>query len=56
MGSFSRAIIIVADGVGCGGAPDATEYGDAGADTLGNMARAAGGLRYRTCRRWAWAT
>ena len=44
MGSFTRVIIIVADGVGCGGAPDAAEYGDAGADTLGNTARAAGGL------------
>jgi len=44
MGSFSRVIIIVADGVGCGGAPDAAEYGDVGADTLGNTARAAGGL------------
>jgi phosphopentomutase len=39
-----RAIIIVADGAGCGGAPDAAAYGDAGADTLGNVARAAGGL------------
>jgi len=42
--SLKRAIIIVADGVGCGGAPDATAYGDAGADTLGNLARAVGGL------------
>jgi phosphopentomutase len=41
---FKRAIIIVADGVGCGGAPDAAAYGDAGADTLGNLARAVGGL------------
>jgi phosphopentomutase len=41
---YKRAIILVADGVGCGGAPDAAEYGDAGADTLGNLARAAGGL------------
>ncbi len=41
---FSRAIILVADGVGCGGAPDAAAYGDAGADTLGNLARAVGGL------------
>ena len=37
-----RAIILVADGVGCGGAPDAADYGDAGADTLGNL-RARGG-------------
>jgi phosphopentomutase len=42
--ALSRAIIIVADGVGCGGAPDAADYGDAGTDTLGNLARAAGGL------------
>jgi phosphopentomutase len=41
---FRRAVILVADGVGCGGAPDATAYGDAGADTLGNIARALGGL------------
>ena len=41
---FKRAIIVIADGVGCGGAPDAAAYGDAGADTLGNLARAVGGL------------
>ncbi|MFL5303763.1 MAG: phosphopentomutase [Polyangia bacterium] len=45
MSSFRRAVILVADGVGCGGAPDASDYGDAGADTLGNIARATGGLR-----------
>jgi phosphopentomutase len=39
-----RAIILVADGVGCGGAPDAAAYGDAGADTLGNLARRMNGL------------
>ncbi|HEY7371315.1 MAG TPA: phosphopentomutase [Polyangia bacterium] len=44
MSGFKRAIILVADGVGCGGAPDAADYGDAGADTLGNLARAVGGL------------
>lgn len=41
---MARVIILVADGVGCGGAPDAAAYGDAGADTLGNMARQLGGL------------
>ncbi len=45
MTSFRRAVVLVADGVGCGGAPDAADYGDAGADTLGNIARATGGLR-----------
>ena len=39
-----RVVILVADGVGCGGAPDAAAYGDAGADTLGNLARKRGGL------------
>ena len=37
-------MILVADGVGCGGAPDAGAYGDAGADTLGNLSRALSGL------------
>ena len=39
-----RAAIIVLDGVGIGAAPDTEAYGDAGSDTLGNVARAAGGL------------
>lgn len=37
-------VILVADGVGCGGADDAAQYGDAGADTLGNLAARMGGL------------
>lgn len=36
--------MLVADGVGCGGAPDAAAYGDAGADTLGHLAQRVGGL------------
>jgi len=40
-----RAFIIVLDGVGAGEMPDAREYGDAGSNTLGNLARAVGGLR-----------
>jgi len=39
-----RAALIVLDGVGCGAAPDAAAYGDEGSDTLGNVARAVGGL------------
>ena len=39
-----RAVIIVLDGVGAGEAPDAAAYGDEGSDTLGNLARAVGGL------------
>lgn len=37
---MSRAILIVLDSVGCGGAEDAAAYGDAGADTLGHIAQA----------------
>lgn len=32
-----RALVIVLDSVGCGGAPDALDYGDEGADTLGHL-------------------
>jgi phosphopentomutase len=39
-----RAVILVLDGVGCGAAPDAADYGDAGSDTLGHVAAAVGGL------------
>jgi phosphopentomutase len=40
-----RVVLIVLDGVGAGEAPDAAEYGDVGSNTLGNLARARGGLR-----------
>ncbi len=39
-----RAIVVVLDGLGAGHAPDAADFGDKGADTLGNTARAVGGL------------
>ena len=39
-----RVAVIVLDGVGAGSAPDSREYGDQGSDTLGNVARAVGGL------------
>ncbi len=42
---MKRAAVIVLDGVGIGPAPDTAAYGDAGSDTLGNVARAVGGLR-----------
>lgn len=35
---MARAIILVLDSVGCGGAPDAAQFGDAGANTLGHIA------------------
>ncbi len=39
-----RAVLLVLDGCGIGAAPDAAAYGDIGSDTLGNLARARGGL------------
>jgi phosphopentomutase len=39
-----RACVIVLDAVGAGALPDANEFGDEGSDTLGNVARAVGGL------------
>ena len=44
MSRARRAAIIVLDGLGCGPAPDTAAYGDAGSDTLGNVARSVGGL------------
>jgi phosphopentomutase len=42
---MAKAILIVLDGLGVGGAPDAASYGDTGSDTLANMASAVGGLK-----------
>src|SRR3712207_5758990 len=39
-----HAVVVVLDGVGAGNAPDAADFGDEGANTLGNTARAVGGL------------
>ncbi len=39
-----RAVILVLDGVGCGEAPDAADYGDVGSDTLGHVCAATPGL------------
>ncbi|MCK5058988.1 MAG: phosphopentomutase [Candidatus Aminicenantes bacterium] len=41
---IDRVILIVLDSVGAGAMPDAARYGDTGANTLGNIARAVGGL------------
>jgi len=37
---MARAFLVVLDSVGCGGAPDAADFGDAGANTLGHIAQA----------------
>ncbi|MBL4889335.1 MAG: phosphopentomutase, partial [Candidatus Lindowbacteria bacterium] len=45
MNKFKRVIVIVLDSVGIGEMPDAAEYGDAGSNTLGNIADKVGGLK-----------
>ena len=37
---MARALLVVLDSLGCGGAPDASEFGDAGANTLGHIIQA----------------
>ncbi len=37
---MARAFLVVMDSVGCGGAPDAADFGDAGANTLAHIAQA----------------
>jgi phosphopentomutase len=46
-----RAFVVVMDACGVGALPDAADYGDAGSDTLGHLARAVGGLRLPTLQR-----
>ena len=46
-----KAVLIVLDSVGIGSAPDAAEYGDAGASTLTNLAAAAGGIQLPTMQK-----
>jgi phosphopentomutase len=47
-----RACIIVLDATGAGSAPDSGAFGDAGADTLGHIAEAVGGLDLPNLQRW----
>jgi phosphopentomutase len=42
--TVDKVLLLVGDSFGVGEAPDAAAYGDAGADTIGNVSRAVGGL------------
>jgi phosphopentomutase len=46
-----RALVVVLDACGVGALPDAADYGDAGTNTLGHLAHAAGGLELPTLQR-----
>lgn len=49
--SARRAIVLVIDALGAGALPDAALYGDEGANTLGHLAQAVGGLQLPTLQR-----
>ena len=44
----ARAFVVVLDACGVGALPDAADYGDVGANTLGHLSEAAGGLELPT--------
>jgi len=46
-----RVVIVVLDGVGCGAMPDADRFNDCGANTIGNLAEAVGGLNLPNLKR-----
>ena len=51
MSDGRRAFVVVLDACGAGALPDADEYGDAGTNTLAQVAAAEGGLRLPTLER-----
>ena len=48
----AKVVLIVCDSLGVGEAPDAADYGDQGADTVGHAAAAVGGLALPTLGSW----
>jgi phosphopentomutase len=47
-----KVVLVVCDSLGVGEAPDAGDYGDAGANTVGHAADAVGGLELPTLASW----
>jgi phosphopentomutase len=47
-----KVVLIVCDSLGIGAAPDAADYGDAGANTIAHTAAAVGGLRLPNLGGW----
>src|SRR6266511_2961907 len=47
-----KVAVVVCDSLGVGAAPDAADYGDAGANTIGHTAAAVGGLRLPNLGAW----
>ncbi len=53
--TFKRAILIILDGVGCGEAADAKQFGDSGSDTLGNLSKQTPNLQIPNMKRWGFS-
>ena len=53
MGKVERVTIIVLDSVGAGELPDANLFDDCGSNTLGNMAKAYGGMSLPNMGKWS---
>ncbi len=51
---FKRIFLIVIDSVGVGEMPDAKKFGDAGANTIGNLAKATGGVHLPTLEKFGY--
>lgn len=51
---YKRVILIVIDSVGVGEMPDAAKFGDAGANTIGHLASATGGVHLPTLGSWGY--
>ncbi|MGD9909326.1 MAG: phosphopentomutase [Candidatus Izemoplasmatales bacterium] len=51
---FKRVFLIVIDSVGVGEAPDADKFGDVGANTIGNLAKATGGVHLPLLESWGY--
>lgn len=51
---FKRVFLIVIDSVGVGEMPDAKDFGDLGANTIGNLAKATGGIYLPTLQKFGY--
>jgi len=48
----NRVILVILDSVGAGFLPDAADFGDEGANTLGHIAESVGGLKLAHLQKW----
>ena len=51
---MNRVILIVIDSLGIGAMPNAEDYGDKGANTLGHIAEAMEDFKFQPDQSWPW--